>query len=52
MADGNVGPTLARATEQIIEEEDGGMHDQHMEVVNGWCASIASLCCSVLDVRI
>lgn len=41
----NVGPTLARATEEIIEEEEGGLHDLHMEVVNGWCASITVLCC-------
>ncbi|KAI6124281.1 hypothetical protein EV401DRAFT_2158564 [Pisolithus croceorrhizus] len=41
-ADDDAGPTLERATEQIIEEEEGGLHDQHMQVVNGWCAYVVS----------
>ncbi|KAI6161331.1 hypothetical protein EDD17DRAFT_698078 [Pisolithus thermaeus] len=38
----NICPTLERATVQIIEEEEGGLHDQHMQVVNGWCAYVVS----------
>ncbi|KAI6119775.1 hypothetical protein EDD16DRAFT_1519346 [Pisolithus croceorrhizus] len=41
-ADNDAGPTLERATVQIIEEEEGGLHDQHMQVVNGWCAYVVS----------
>ncbi|KAI6003453.1 hypothetical protein F5J12DRAFT_913681 [Pisolithus orientalis] len=39
---GNILPTLEHAAEQVIEEEEGGLHGQHMEVVNGWCAYVVS----------
>ncbi|KAI6012813.1 hypothetical protein F5J12DRAFT_781666 [Pisolithus orientalis] len=41
-ADGAIVPTLEHAVEQVIEEEEGGLHGQHMEVVNGWCAYVVS----------
>ncbi|KAI6023413.1 hypothetical protein EDC04DRAFT_290364 [Pisolithus marmoratus] len=37
----NIVPTFEHATEQVIEEE-GSLHGQHMEVVNGWCAYVVS----------
>ncbi|KIO05581.1 hypothetical protein M404DRAFT_25301, partial [Pisolithus tinctorius Marx 270] len=41
-ADDAIVPTLEPAAEQVIEEEEGGLHGQHMEVVNGWCAYVVS----------
>ncbi|KAI6138477.1 hypothetical protein BKA82DRAFT_4366399 [Pisolithus tinctorius] len=38
----NILPTLEHAVEQVIEEEEGGLHGRHMEVVNGWCAYVVS----------
>ncbi|KAI6140726.1 hypothetical protein BKA82DRAFT_106067, partial [Pisolithus tinctorius] len=41
-ADGAIVPTLEPAAEQVIEEEEDGLHGQHMEVVNGWCVYVVS----------
>ncbi|KAI6138981.1 hypothetical protein BKA82DRAFT_1008472, partial [Pisolithus tinctorius] len=34
---GNILPPLEHVAQQVIEEEEGGLHGQQMEVVNGWC---------------